>query len=100
MWRGLRRSLPAGLGTLLVTIFILAWLVMASSIFRLPGQPERQGDHYFANDHGRHIPLNKVEYDRDLGLQYRLFAATATAFYAATIGLVLAKPAATASGGN
>ena len=52
----------------------------ALTTFGLQGQPEHDTTGYYLDDHGSHIPVSRAEYENDLAVQDRGFAAVATMF--------------------
>ena len=61
-----------------VAALALGWSALTT--FGLQGQPEHDTTGYYLDDHGSHIPVSRAEYENDLAVQDRGFAAVATMF--------------------
>jgi len=91
-WQIVRRRAPASLLVVAVGAFVCGWLIGASSMNDLPGQPEQVNGDYFANDHGSLIPLTRAEYERAVTAQTRVFTSGVMAFATVAVVMTLAAP--------
>jgi hypothetical protein len=87
--------LPRAVAVVYAAIYVLGLVAVTASFFQVVsagGVPERQGDHYFSNNHGALTPVTRAEYERQLASGYRGFAAGSMMFCATAVLLVLADP--------
>ena len=89
LWQRARQRVPIWVMAIIVATWVVTWIAADSSMGHVPGQPERHGTRYFADDHGYLIPLSKAEYEHELALWYRGFAAIPMTFYAISVALIL-----------
>jgi hypothetical protein len=88
LWTFVRSRVPHRVAIGIAAVFALGWLAVMSGILQVQGQPESRAGRYYANDHGRLIPLTKQAYDQQLDYGYRGFAGGAMALCAVTVGLI------------
>lgn len=89
LWAYARGRVPRRVAIGIAAVFLLGWLAGMSGLVQDEGQPERHGGRYYANDHGRLMPLTKQAYDQQLGYGYRGFTAMPMALCAVAVGLIL-----------
>ena len=87
VWANLRRY--QGLLAVVIPLIIGLWLVMMFSITSSQGQPEHDGNHYYLDDHGSHIPVTKAGYEYAVAVGERGFAAAGTLFLLMSVGITL-----------
>jgi hypothetical protein len=74
-------SIPPWLPLLVVA----AVATFIAAMHELPGQPQHEGDDYFFSDHGRHVPTDRLGYERGLRAQTRLFTSGTAVFYGVAV---------------
>jgi len=92
-WRRARERVPLPVAGIIAAILVLGWLAGMSAVLHLSGGvPERHGDRYYSDNHGVLTPLTKAEYERQLAVGYRGFAAVSMALCALAAGAIIADP--------